>query len=74
MVCKLALCLVCVMVIKRINNMNILCYSVNMKGQQRELGSSLPIVGGGDIMTKYEKIALIISVLSLVVDIIALYK
>lgn len=62
------------MVIKRINNMNILCYSVNMKGQQRELGSSLPIVGGGDIMTKYEKIALIISVLSLVVDIIALYK
>lgn len=62
------------MVIKRINNMNILCYNVNMKGQQRELGSSLPIVGGGDIMTKYEKIALIISVLSLVVDIIALYK
>jgi len=26
-----------------------------MKGQQRELGSSLPIVGGGDTMTKYEK-------------------
>lgn len=62
------------MVIKRINNMNILCYNVNMKGQQRELGSSLPIVGGGDTMTKYEKIALIISILSLVVDIIALYK
>ena len=54
--------------------MNILCYNINMKGQQRELGSSLPIVGGGDIMTKYEKIALIISILSLVVDIIALYK
>ena len=45
-----------------------------MKSQQRELGSSLPIAGGGDIMTKYEKIALIISILSLVVDIIALYK
>lgn len=45
-----------------------------MKGQQRELGSSLPIVGGGDTMTKYEKIALIISILSLVVDIITLYK
>lgn len=51
-----------------------MCYNVNMKGQQRELGSSLPIAGGGDIMTKYEKIALIISILSLVVDIIALYK
>ena len=74
MLCKLALCLVLVMVIKNINNMNILCYNINMKGQQRELGSSLPIVGGGDIMTKYEKIALIISILSLVVDIIALYK
>lgn len=74
MLCKLALCLVFVMVIKHINNMNILCYNINMKGQQRELGSSLPIVGGGDIMTKYEKIALIISILSLVVDIIALYK
>ena len=62
------------MVIKHINNTNILCYNINMKGQQRELGSSLPVVGGGDIMTKYEKIALVISILSLVVDIIALYK
>ena len=62
------------MVIKHINNTNILCYNINMKGQQRELGSSLPVVGGGDIMTKYEKIALVISVVSLVVDIIALYK
>lgn len=45
-----------------------------MKGQQRELLSSFPIAGGGDIMTKYKKIALIISILSLVVNIIALYK
>lgn len=62
------------MIITQINNANILCYDINMKSQQRELGSSLPIAGGGDIMTKYEKIALIISILSLVVDIIALYK
>ena len=44
------------------------------KCHQRELGSSLPTMGGGDTMTKYEKISLIISILSLVVNIIALYK
>ena len=44
------------------------------KSHQRELGSSLPTMGGGDTMTKYEKISLIISILSLVVNIIALYK
>ena len=45
-----------------------------MKGQQRELGSSLPIVGGGDIMTKYEKISLIISIASLAIQFIDLVK
>ena len=39
-----------------------------------ELGSSLPNMGGGGTMTKYEKISLIISILTLVVNIIALYK
>lgn len=32
------------------------------------------IIGGGGTMTKYEKISLIISILTLVVNIIALYK
>ena len=32
------------------------------------------IMGGGDTMTKYEKISLIISILTLVVNIIALYN
>lgn len=32
------------------------------------------IMGGGGTMTKYEKISLIISILTLVVNIIALYK
>ena len=41
---------------------------------KEELGSSLPIIGGGGTMTKYEKISLIISILTLVVNIIALYK
>ncbi len=32
------------------------------------------IIGGGGTMTKYEKISLIISILTLVVNIIALYN
>ena len=32
------------------------------------------IMGGGGTMTKYEKISLIISILTIVVNIIALYK
>ena len=32
------------------------------------------IMGGGGTITKYEKISLIISILTLVVNIIALYK
>ena len=38
------------------------------------LGSSLPIVGGGDTMTKYEKISLIISIASLAIQLIDLLK
>ena len=41
---------------------------------EEELGSSFPNMGGGGTMTKYEKISLIISILTLVVNIIALYK
>ena len=32
------------------------------------------IIGGGDTMKKYEKISLIVSILTLVVNMIALYK
>ena len=58
------------MVIKRINNTSILCYNVNMKGQQRELGSSLPIVGGGDTMTLFEVLMLLIQFGLLVVAVL----
>lgn len=44
------------------------------ESQQRVLGSSLPITGGGDTMTKFEKIYLIICILTLVVQIIDLCK
>ena len=44
------------------------------KNHRRELGSSLPTMGGGGTMKKYEKISLIVSILTLVVNIIALYK
>ena len=44
------------------------------KDYRRELGSSLPTIGGGGTMKKYEKISLIVSILTLVVNIIALYK
>ena len=58
------------MVIKRINNTNILCYTVNMKGQPRELCSSLPIVGGGDTMTLFEVLMLLIQFGLLVVAVL----
>ncbi len=44
------------------------------ESQQRVLGSSLPITGEGDTMTKFEKIYLIICILTLVVQIIDLCK
>ncbi|WP_371413081.1 putative holin-like toxin [Veillonella sp. VA142] len=58
------------MVITYINNANILCYNINMKGQQCELGSSLPIVGGGDTMTLFEVLMLLIQFGLLVVAVL----
>ena len=58
------------MVIAYINNTNILCYNINMKGQQRELGSSLPMMGGGDTMTLFEVLMLLIQFGLLVVAVL----
>ena len=41
-----------------------------MKGQQRELGSSLPIMGGGDTMTLFEVLMLLIQFGLLVVAVL----
>ena len=59
---------------KNINNLHKICYNYKQESQQRVLGSSLPITGGGDTMTKFEKIYLIICILTLVVQIIDLCK
>lgn len=66
------LCLVLLygMVITHINNANILCYNINMKSQQRELGSSLPMMGGGDTMTLFEVLMLLIQFGLLVVAVL----
>ena len=45
-----------------------------MKGQQRELGSSLPIVGGGDTMTPFEIASVLIQFGMLVVAIFTYCK
>ena len=47
---------------------------MNLKSHQRELGSSLPIMGGGDSMTKFEKFYLIILSLELLIHFIDLFK
>ena len=58
------------MIITQINNANILCYDINMKSQQRELGSSLPMMGGGDTMTLFEVLMLLIQFGLLVVAVL----
>ena len=58
------------MIITQINNTNILCYDINMKSQQRELGSSLPMMGGGDTMTLFEVLMLLIQFGLLVVAVL----
>ena len=47
---------------------------IKLESHQRELGSSLPIIGGGDSMTKFEKFYLIILTLKLLVHFIDLFK
>ncbi len=39
-----------------------------MKSYQRELGSSLPIIGGGDTMTTYEKLSIMIQLSMLLIE------
>ena len=58
-----------------IHDTNKLCYNEITEESSTCVGliSSYPI-GGGGTMTKYEKISLIISILTLVVNIIALYN
>ncbi len=58
----------------KVNNLHKICCTYKQENQQRVLGSSLPITGGGDTMTKFEKIYLIICILTLVVQIIDLCK
>ena len=47
---------------------------MKLKSHQRELGSSLPITGGGDSMSNFEKIYIIILILELLIDFTNLLK
>ena len=47
---------------------------MKLKSHRRELKSSLPITGGGDSMTKFEKFYLIILALELLIYFIDLLK
>ena len=47
---------------------------IQLKSHQRELGSSLPVMGGGGTMKKFRKIEVLILILKLVVQLIELFK
>ena len=51
-----------------------ICAIIKLKSRWRELGSSLPITGGGGSMTKFEKFYLIILALELLIHFIDLLK
>ena len=51
-----------------------ICAIIKLKSHQRELGSSLPIIGGGDSMSIFEKIYLIILILDLLINFTNLLK
>ena len=66
----------CVPQVIVLNIINVMCdlAIIKLKSHQRELGSSLPIIGGGDSMTEFEKFYLIILTLELLIHFIDLFK